>query len=569
MVMRKKTEYLKAGVFFLLLFLVWTGPRLEGGVYLDPSFSTNGIAQHNNAAGGNGDDWGRAVTLDKNGRILVAGASTGPANPEMTVWCFLTNGLLDTAFSNKGWVIQGNAAGGNGQDWGRGIAVDRSNRILVTGYSFSGTSDDMVLWRFRSDGSLDTSFSNKGWVVHHNAAGGNGGEWGYSVKADTNGKIVVAGFSHNGANNDMVVWRYNPDGSLDTAFSNKGWVVHDNAAGGSGNEEAYAVTIDRNNKIVAVGYSYNGKDTDLAVWRFNPDGSLDTTFSNKGFVVHNGAAGGNTNDSGREVAIDANNRIVVAGYSGGPGTGDDIVVWRFNPDGSLDTAFNGQGWVAHNNAAGGPLTGNDRARAMTLDPLGRILVGGFSHTGFNYDMIVWRFLENGALDTSFSNTGWVINKNAAGAGGAEDYCYGITADSAGRIFCTGESDNSSGNQDVIVWCYRSPIAVSTNTNGGAAGPDLSAIESMGDVVLAPNPFRPFSGEKDKEVRFYNLGGSFDLTVFSFTGRVVYSRSGVSSSGVFAWDVRDQEGRPLKSGTYFCRLSDPSGREQVLKLVVIR
>ncbi|MGB9613274.1 MAG: SBBP repeat-containing protein, partial [Candidatus Margulisiibacteriota bacterium] len=58
------------------------------------------------------------------------------------------------------------------------------------------------------DGTLDTSFSSTGYVVHNNAAGGNGDDWGFSITTDSSGRILVAGYSYNGSNDDMVIWRY-------------------------------------------------------------------------------------------------------------------------------------------------------------------------------------------------------------------------------------------------------------------------------------------------------------------------------------------------------------------------
>ena len=56
-------------------------------------------------------------------------------------------------------------------------------------------------------------------------------------------------------------------------------------------------------------------NTDMAVWRFNANGTTDTEFSADGIVMHNSAAGGNGDDSGNAMAIDSSGRIVVAGSS--------------------------------------------------------------------------------------------------------------------------------------------------------------------------------------------------------------------------------------------------------------
>jgi uncharacterized delta-60 repeat protein len=128
----------------------------------------------------------------------------------------------------------------------------------------------MVIWRYNSDGSLDNTFGNNGIVVHHNAAGGNSHDVGYSIYVDNNGKIYVTGYSVNSSDNlDMVIWRYNSDGSLDNTFGNNGIVVHHNAAGGNSDDGGNSIYVDSNGKIYVTGYSENRNDNyDMVIWKY-------------------------------------------------------------------------------------------------------------------------------------------------------------------------------------------------------------------------------------------------------------------------------------------------------------
>jgi uncharacterized delta-60 repeat protein len=121
----------------------------------------------------------------------------------------LATGVLDTTFDSDGIVVHNNAAGGDGWDEGNSIYVDSNGKIYVTGYSRNRSGNaDMVIWKYKNDGTLDNSFGNNGIVVHDNAAGGNGRDEGNSIYVDNTGKIYVTGYSWSGTSYDMVIWKY-------------------------------------------------------------------------------------------------------------------------------------------------------------------------------------------------------------------------------------------------------------------------------------------------------------------------------------------------------------------------
>ena len=133
-----------------------------------------------------------------------------------------------------------------------------------------------------ADGSLDSSFDTDGKVT---TAIGSAADGALSVAIQSDGKIVVAGYSNNGSNNDFALARYNTDGSLDTSFDTDGKVT---TAIGSAADYGRSVAIQSDGKIVAAGYSNNGSDNDFALARYNTDGSLGG--SSPGAVVDNSAA---------------------------------------------------------------------------------------------------------------------------------------------------------------------------------------------------------------------------------------------------------------------------------------
>jgi uncharacterized delta-60 repeat protein len=127
----------------------------------------------------------------------------------------------------------------------------------------------MVIWRYNSDGSLDKTFGEGGIVVHDNAAGGKSYDKGNSIYVDKKGRIYVTGSSRNrNGDLDMVIWRYNGDGSIDKTFGEGGIVVYNNAAGGKGWDEGNSIYVDNKGRVYVTGFSYNGKDADMVIWRY-------------------------------------------------------------------------------------------------------------------------------------------------------------------------------------------------------------------------------------------------------------------------------------------------------------
>ena len=241
---------------------------------------------------------------------------------------------------------------------------------------YSG-APDFALARFNPNGSLDTSFSGDG---KQTTDFGSSGDRAHGVAIQADGKIVAAGDSLGGSGFDFALARYNPNGSLDTSFSGDGKQTTD--FGGS--EAASGVKLQSDGKIVAVG----GDDSDFALARYNPNGSLDTTFSGDGKQTTD--FGGS--DGARAVALQADGKIVAVGIAGG--NGSSFAVARYNPNGTLDPTFSGDG--KQTTSFGGYLDG---ATAVALQGDGKIVAVG--HAGAaNGDFALARYNPNGSLDTT-------------------------------------------------------------------------------------------------------------------------------------------------------------------------
>ena len=232
-------------------------------------------------------------------------------------------------------------------------------------------------------GDLDTSFSTDGKLTT-DFGFGSATDQGYAVVVDSQDRVVVAGGASNGSNNDFAVARYTSAGVLDTSFGTGGKLT---TAIGSGHEDGYAVAVDSQDRVVVAGYSYNGSDYDFAVVRYTSAGVLDTSFSADGIVTTDFDQ--QVDEFGLAVAVDSDDRVVVAGASFN-GSDDDFAVVRYTSSGVLDATFGAGGKVT--TAIG---SGNASGLGVVVDSQGRVVVAGWSYVdniGSSTDFAVVRYV---------------------------------------------------------------------------------------------------------------------------------------------------------------------------------
>jgi uncharacterized delta-60 repeat protein len=248
------------------------------------------------------------------------------------------------------------------------------------------------------------------------------GEVPYAVAVDSQDRIVVAGKMEIGSGDEIAVARLNVDGSLDIGFDGDG---KQTIAFGSGDDVARAVAIDGQDRVVVAGLT-RGSTYDFAVARLTVDGALDSTFDNDGKQT---IAFGAADEIAYGVAVDSLGRIVVAGLTGADGS-FDFGVARLTVVGALDTSFDGDG--KRTVALGAR---NDIAYSVAVDSLNRILLTGSTDNGANTDIAVARLTAGGALDTSFDGDG----KRIFSFGDGDEIGYGVAITLAGQAVVGGHS----------------------------------------------------------------------------------------------------------------------------------
>jgi uncharacterized delta-60 repeat protein len=347
-------------------------------------------------------------------------------------------------------------------DTGEGVVVQPDGKVVVAG-AWDGGSANFAVARFNPDGSPDTSFSVDGRAdVTFGAV-----DFGRAVALDGNGRIVVAGYTNAGGNNDMAVIRLNPDGSPDNSFSGDGKQTVD--FGFDDRAEAVAIAADGS---IFIGGTIDGGSADFAAAKLEPDGDLDPTFDADGMSsITFGAV-----DHAEAIALDAGGRVVLAGYSNASGT-NDMAIARFNANGTPDNSFSTD---ALQTVAFNP--GDDhRAEALLVQPDGRIVLAGFWDGG-SADYAVVRLEDDGDLDPTFDGDG---RQNVTFGG--VDMAQGLAFSGLGRLVVTGFTNTGPNPNNFGVVQLLSDGTLDTSfSDDGMQRVDFGANEQASAVAVRLN-----------------------------------------------------------------------------------
>ncbi len=310
---------------------------------LDNTFSSDGKVSIDFG----GQDYLTDIAIQTDGKIVLVGSTSG-TDESFAIARLKANGTMDNSFNGNGKLIF-DFSGNLSADLISAVAIQSDGKIVVAGTANSA----FAVARFTTSGVVDSSFGNNGKATAGFGVGTTSSSSAIALQAD--GKIVVGGACY-GTNIDFALCRYTVNGSLDNTFSLDGKTTTDV----SGIPETIrAVAIQPDGKIVACGTS-NGAD--LALARYQPDGFLDLSFSGDGKLLTD--FNGNS-ETGECMVLQPDGKILVGGVQNG---GAALV--RYNTDGSLDNTFDGDGLTTTSLI--------NKAADLALQADGRIVVAGFS-----------------------------------------------------------------------------------------------------------------------------------------------------------------------------------------------
>ncbi len=310
--------------------------------------------------------YGRSVAIQADGKIVVAGTVAVESGSAFAVARYHSDGSVDTSFGTDGKTITPFVEGELVSAECRAMALQANGKIVLAGHASGGSAVHFALARYLGDGSPDTGFGGDGKVTtsfagYYYDIDGYFHARGESVAIQADGKIVMAGEAEyydeiaDVGGSPFALARYHSDGSLDEDFMDESEISPTTHRTGKvlthftgyGSAKGRSVAVQADGRIVVSGMVIGNyyEPAKFALARYSTAGNLDEHFGEGGQVVTGfggDSMGGDTSVDCTGMALQADGKIVVAGRGGGDGHGGGfhgIVLARYGSDGGLDPGF--------------------------------------------------------------------------------------------------------------------------------------------------------------------------------------------------------------------------------------
>ncbi len=380
---------------------------------------------------------------------------------------------------------------------GHAVVVQPDRKILVAGSSSKGNAFNFSLLRFNKNGSLDSTFNGDGSVITSLSVGD---DEALALGLLSDDRIIAAGYSHNGKDRDLALVCYRPDGSLDKSFGDAGVVL---TSIGNGNEEITALTISPSDRITVVGSTEGTAGRVLVTARYFSNGELDASYGEQGVSLI-----GIGKDASAEGIVEREDGTYVVSGSYEENEKSSAMLVGLNGDGAVDAGFGDKGVAIP--------SGNFAASegyGLATDDNGMIYVAGAVGIPSGRDSALFRFTRNGKADSAFGDQGVVVTQISkeddvlydvdAGKNGVA--ASGFTTDAGTRQFLL-----NSFSQDAAAAEATAGIQGVSMGNEGAASelPPVQEVRVNGKSKVQIRRLQVWSNEV--QIRELQLsGGSFD------------------------------------------------------------
>ncbi len=361
---------------------------------------------------------------------------------------------------------------------------------------------------------LDNTFGSGGKVI---TSFGSADSNMASMSLQADGKILTCGSYYDGLVNQIALSRYNIDGSLDNSFGTNGKVL--TPIGTNLENEHNTVRVLNNGKILVSGTNGTSSSYDFAIVQYNSNGSLDLTFGNNGVVLSDF----NNEHNISTLEIQTDNKIVIGGSILIPSSNNNsnFAIARYNIDGSKDTSFGINGLVSINigTVSNNLTVSDDYVDALKIQSDGKIIASGLTSLNNGGDFGMVRLNTDGSIDSSFGINGRVITDF-----GSIEEANAIQILSDGKIILSGiYYYNSDTNEKVVIAKYNSNGTL--DATYGTSGKVITDFGNSSPVDFAFSSQIQTDGKlliigyvknatADAFIAIYNIDGTLDTSLNS-------------------------------------------------------
>lgn len=471
---------------------------------------------------------GYAIAVQEDQKIVVSGYTKGPDEKEFAfISRYEEAGDLDISFNGNGFNIPDIPGD---YSFSKGVKIQPDGKIVMCVESSDSTGRKAWVFRYLTNGIPDHTFGDEGRVVISI------GSKFIGVKAlalQPDGKIVVGGYAGGDLRDSFFVIRLQVNGVLDNSFDGDGIVKTEV---GESYTNISTLVLQPDGKIVAAGSAYFNGNEDFALVRYNTNGSLDQSFSDDG-IQHITFSDGE--DRIQSALIQPDNKIVTGGLAVNNVTGKwDFAAARFNPDGTLDPVFHGDGKTLIYIT---PYS--DASYSMIRQPDGKIVLGGYVHSDAQAggaDLTLVRLNPDGTQDMTFDGDGIYTPPVKLGI---ETVIYKSALQPDGKIVSTGFYNENGLNQ---VMLFRTLTGLTTATQ--------EVNEVITDIALYPNPV------SENFVLKYSLENNEDIqvSICDASGRTVDQLLGLAERQAGYHEEHLKLNKWLMAGCYFVKMETSAG-----------
>jgi hypothetical protein len=402
-------------------------------------FDSAGSLTWSTFLGGAGFDYGRGIAVDGSGSVYVTGDSTATWGSPVRPYTSSYDAFATQLNSSTGTLTWNTFLGGTATDYACGIVVDGSN-VYVTGFSNASWGSPVRAYTGGWD-AFAAKLGASGGLWWETFLGGGGFDYGYGIAVDGDGNVYVTGHSGTSWGSPMRPYTGGYD-AFAAQLNSAGLLIWNTFLGGSGEDRGYGIDVDGTGIVYVTGYSD-------ATWgspvRTYGGGSYDcfaAKLTSAGMLTWNTFLGGSGSDQGTGIAVDGIGNVYVTGK------GD----WTWGiPVRSFTIGGNDDSFAAKLNSSTGALTwntflggsGSDQGTGIAVDG-SNVYVTGFSNASWEISPV--RSFAGGwdALAAKLDSAGSLTWNTFLGGSGS-DQGTGIAVDGSGYVYVTGHSDSTWGN----------------------------------------------------------------------------------------------------------------------------